>query len=46
MINLNFILILLFIFFMVGIGQINYLKREVRKLNRMVKILQKRERNE
>ncbi len=45
MINLNFILILLFIFFMVGIGQINYLKREVRKLNRMVKILQKREKN-
>jgi len=43
MINLNFILILLFIFFMIGLGQINYLKREVRKLNRIVKRLQKKE---
>ena len=41
MINLNLILILLFIFFMICIGQINYLKREVRKLNKIVKLLQK-----
>ena len=45
MINLNIIVLLLFIFFMICIGQINFLKREVRKLNRLVEILQKRERN-
>ena len=44
MINLNIILVLLFIFFMIGLGQINYLKREVRKLNKIVKILQNKER--
>ena len=43
MINLNIIVLLLFIFFMICIGQINFLKREVRKLNKIVKILQKKD---
>ena len=34
--NLYLISMLLFIFFMICLGQINYLKREVRKLNKIV----------
>lgn len=36
MINLYLISMLLFVFLMICLGQINYLKREVRKLNKIV----------
>ena len=39
MTNLYIIVLLLFIFFMICIGQINYLKKEVRKLNKIVQHL-------
>ena len=43
MINLYLILLLLFIFFMICIGQINYLKKEIRKLNNIVEHLIKKD---
>jgi len=39
MTNLYIIVFLLFIFFMICIGQINYLKKEVRKLNKIIQHL-------
>jgi len=40
--NLYLIILLLFVFFMICLGQINYLKKEVRKLNKIVDHLLKK----
>ena len=40
--NLYLIILLLFVFFMICLGQINYLKKEVRKLNKIVEHLLKK----
>ena len=45
MINLNVIIFLLFIFFMISIGEIIKLKKEVRVLKKMVKHLLNKKKN-